>query len=171
MSLAKSLLPEFDHEMITTRSVLGAVRETSTSFRPHPKSWTMGELSLHIANLLSWLVSTLKSTEFDLDPPGGPKFSLPKFESAAATLAIFERNSKAARAALLTASDSDLMVPWTLKSGGRAIFTMPRIACVRSFVMNHVIHHRGQLTVYLRLCDIAVPSIYGPTADNPTPGG
>jgi uncharacterized damage-inducible protein DinB len=116
-------------------------------------------------------VSTLKSTEFDLAPPGGPRFSPPKFESAAATLAIFELNSRAARAALATASDSDLMVTWTLKSGGHPIFTMPRIACVRSFVLNHLIHHRGQLTVYLRLCDIAVPSVYGPTADNPTPGG
>lgn len=171
MSIAKSLLPEFDHEMITTRAVLSAVAEDRTGFRPHPRSWTMGELSLHIANLLHWLCMTLQSTELDLDPVDGPTFTSPKFESAAATLARFEQNRDAARAALAQASDGDLMVPWTLKSRGHAIFTMPRLACVRTFVLNHVIHHRGQLTVYLRLCDIAVPSIYGPTADNPTPGG
>lgn len=171
MPIAKALLPEFDQEMMTTRAVLRAVREDKTGFRPHAKSWTTGELSMHIANLLSWLVSTLHSTEFDLNPPGGPRFSPPKFESAAATLQSFDNNSKIARTALATASDADLMVAWTLKSAGVPIFTMPRIACVRSFVLNHLIHHRGQLTVYLRLCDIAVPSVYGPTADNPTPGG
>jgi len=165
MAIRDSLLPELDHELATTRQVLAVVPEAQTSFRPHVKSWTLGELSLHVANLLTWLPMTLKGTELDLDPPGGPRFVPPKFESAAATLKTFDGAARAARAALAAASDADLLVPWTLKKHGQAMFTMPRAACVRSFVMNHLIHHRGQLTVYLRLCDVPLPSIYGPTAD------
>ena len=165
MAIRDALLPELDQEFATTRSVLALVPESKTSFRPHKKSWTLGELSLHLANLLTWLPSTLKSTELDLAPPGGPSFTPPKFESAAATLRMFDETSRAARAALAAASDTDLMVPWTLKRKGQALFTLPRVACVRSFVMNHLIHHRGQLTVYLRLCDVPLPPVYGPTAD------
>jgi uncharacterized damage-inducible protein DinB len=170
MSLAAALLPEFDQETATTRHVLAAVPQAKTAFRPHRKSWTLGELSLHAANVLAWLPMTLQTTELDLDPPGGAKFAPREFESAAATLAAFDANVTAARAALQAASDQDLMVPWTLKSRGRPHFTLPRLACVRSFVLNHMIHHRGQLTVYLRLCDVPVPMVYGPTADTPGPG-
>jgi len=165
MALRDSLLPELDHELATTRSVLAVVPEAKTAFRPHAKSWTLGELSLHVANLLTWLPSTLRSTELDLSPPGGPAFTPPRFESAAATLKMFDETSRAARAALAAASDAELLVPWTLKKSGQVMFTMPRLACVRSFIMNHMIHHRGQLTVYLRLCDVPLPSVYGPTAD------
>lgn len=165
MALTDALLPEFDQELSTTRTLLAAVPEARTSFRPHPKSWTLGELSLHLAHLLTWLPSTLTLTELDLDPPGGPSFVPPKFESAAATLRMFDTNAKAARAALASASDADLQVPWTLKKHGQALFTLPRAACVRSFVLNHLIHHRGQLTVYLRLVDVPLPPVYGPTAD------
>ena len=165
MALRDSLLPELDQELATTRRVLAAVPEAKTGFRPHTKSWTLGELSLHLANLLTWLPMTLKGTELDLDPPGGPRFVPPKFESAAATLKRFDETARAARSALAAASDAELMVPWTLKRHGQALFTLPRIACVRSFVMNHLIHHRGQLSVYLRLVDVPLPPIYGPTAD------
>jgi uncharacterized damage-inducible protein DinB len=165
MAIRDGLLPELDQELATTRALLALVPASKTSFRPHPKSWTLGELSLHVANLLSWLPSTLRATELDLDPPSGPKFVPPKFESPAATLAMFDETARAARAALSTASDADLAVPWTLKKHGQALFTLPRAACVRTFVMNHLIHHRGQLTVYLRMCDVALPPIYGPTAD------
>jgi len=165
MPIRDSLLPELDQELATTRKLLAAVPEAKTAFRPHAKSWTLGELSLHLANLLTWLPSTLKATELDLSPPGGQPFTPPRFESAAATLRMFDETSRAARAALASASDAELMVPWTLKRSGQALFTMPRLACVRSFVMNHLIHHRGQLTVYLRLCDVPLPPVYGPTAD------
>ncbi len=165
MALRDSLLPELDQELATTRKLLELVPEAKTSFRPHQKSWTLGELSLHLANLLTWLPSTLKATEVDLDPPGGPRFVPPKFESAAATLEMFDETARAARSALAAASDAELMVPWTLKKRGQAMFTLPRVACVRSFVMNHLIHHRGQLTVYLRLVDVPLPPVYGPTAD------
>ena len=163
MLIRDSLLPELDQELATTRRVLAIVPEQHTGFRPHKKSWTLGELSLHVANVLSWLPLTLETTEFDLNTPGGQ--SSKSFESAAATCQRFEETSRAARAALARASDADLLVPWTLKRQGQALFTLPRVACVRSFVMNHLIHHRGQLTVYLRLVDVPLPPIYGPTAD------
>jgi uncharacterized damage-inducible protein DinB len=165
MAIRDSFLTELDHELATTRKLLEIVPEAKTSFRPHVKSWTLGELSLHVANVLNWLPMTLNRTELDLDPPGGPKFVPPKFESAKATLKMFDETARAARAALATASDSDLAVPWTLKKHGQVMFTMPRAACVRSFVMNHMIHHRGQLTVYLRMVDVPLPPVYGPTAD------
>lgn len=165
MAIRDALLPEFDQELATTRTLLGLVPETRTSFRPHPKSWTLGELSLHLANLLTWLPSTLSATELDLDPPGGPRFVPPKFESAATTLRVFDENARAARTALAAASDADMQVPWTLKKHGQPLFTLPRVACLRSFVLNHLIHHRGQLTVYLRLVDVPLPPVYGPTAD------
>lgn len=164
-AIRDALLAELDQELSTTRRVLALVPEAKTGFRPHPKSWTLGELALHVANVLTWLPSTLRTTELDLDPPGGPSFVPPKFESAAATLRAFEQNAHAARTTLATATEAELAVPWTLKKRGQALFTVPRGACVRSFVLNHLIHHRGQLTVYLRLCDVPLPPIYGPTAD------
>ena len=165
MAIRDTLLTELDNELATTRTLLALVPASRTSFRPHPKSWTLGELSLHLANVLTWLPTTLKTTELDLDPPGGPKFVPPKFESAAATLAMFDETARAARAALANASDADLAVPWSLKKHGQVMFTLPRAACLRSFVLNHLIHHRGQLTVYLRMCDVPLPPVYGPTAD------
>jgi uncharacterized damage-inducible protein DinB len=165
MAIRDSLIPELQQELASTRSVLAVVPEAKTGFRPHPKSWTLGELSLHVANVLTWMSWTMKATELDLSPPGGPDLVPPKFESAAATLRFFDETSRAALAALSAASDEDLRVPWTLKRKGQSLFTLPRLACVRSFVMNHHIHHRGQLTVYLRMCDVPLPPIYGPTAD------
>jgi len=165
MPLRDPLLSELDHELATTRTVLASIPEARTGFRPHPKSWTLGELSLHVANVLTWMPMTLRTRELDLSPPGGPEYVAPRFESAAATLRFFDETSRAARAALGQASDEELRVAWTLKRKGQALFTLPRIACLRSFVMNHLIHHRGQLTVYLRLCDVPLPPVYGPTAD------
>lgn len=164
-AIRDSLLPELDQEFATTRTLLALVPAAQTAFRPHPKSWTLGELALHLANLLTWLPMTLKATEFDLDPPGGPRVVSPKFESVRATLAFFDETSRAARAALAKATDAELLVPWTLKKHGQAMFSLPRAACLRSFVMNHLIHHRGQLTVYLRLVNVPLPPVYGPTAD------
>jgi uncharacterized damage-inducible protein DinB len=165
VAIRDALLPELESELATTRTLLALVPASKTSFRPHPKSWTLGELSLHLANLLTWLPLTLKSTELDLDPPGGPSFSPPRFESPSATLAMFDETARAGRAALAAATEAELAVPWTLKKRGQELFTLPRGACIRSFVMNHLVHHRGQLTVYLRLCDVPLPPVYGPTAD------
>jgi len=167
MTLATSLLPELDNESATTRKLLETIPAAKAGWRPHPKSWSLGDLSVHIANLPSWMSITLAQTELDLAPPGGPVFTPPKFESPAATVRFFDANVAKARAALAAASDAELLVPWTLKNGGVAQFTLPRLAVLRSFVLNHLIHHRGQLTVYLRLCDVPLPSVYGPTADMP----
>ncbi len=165
MALRDSFLPELDQELATTRALLALVPEAQTSFRPHPKSWTLGQLALHLANLLAWMPLTLERDELDLDPPGGPAFPPPTFESAAANLRLFDANARRARASLAAASDECLRGPWTLKKRGQTLFTAPRMACVRSFQLNHLIHHRGQLTVYLRLVDVPLPPVYGPTAD------
>ena len=104
-----ALLPEFDQETATTRCCLERIPEQQTAWRPHAKSWTLGELGLHLANLLTWTGPTLTQTELDIDPPGGPAWTPPKFESPSATLALFDANQSAARAAIAAASDEDLM--------------------------------------------------------------
>ncbi len=163
--ISQSVLPEFDNEMANTRKVLERLTDAIATWKPHPKSFAAGDLGLHIANLVGWTSVTLGQTELDMNPPGGPAWKSPPYESAKRTLEVFDGEVVKARAALASASDADFAVHWTLKSGGNAIFTMPRVAVIRIFVMNHVIHHRAQLTVYLRMKDIPVPSIYGPSAD------
>jgi uncharacterized damage-inducible protein DinB len=167
MSIAESLLPEFDRETGLTRQLLERVPNEKASWKPHPKSFSLGDLSLHIANLLTWAVSTMKQTEFDINPPGGPGFVPLKFESVGSTLKALDENVRTTRAVIAGATDGELMVMWTFKNGGKTVFSMPRIAVLRSFVMNHMIHHRGQLTVYLRELDVPLPQMYGPTADSP----
>ncbi|MBM4188289.1 MAG: damage-inducible protein DinB [Gemmatimonadetes bacterium] len=164
MSIAESVLPEFDHEMATTRRLLERV-PANLDFKPHPKSFSLGDLAAHIANLPHWGVVTMQGTELDVNPPGGPPFVSPSYGSRSDNLATFDKNTAAARAALAAASDSDYLVNWSLKNGGATVFTMPRVVVIRSFVLNHLIHHRGQLSVYLRMNEVPVPSIYGPTAD------
>jgi uncharacterized damage-inducible protein DinB len=165
MSIAQMLLPEFDSEMATTRRVLERVPDAETAWKPHPKSATLGELALHISNIPHWMTASLKRTELDLSPPGGPSYDPPAFRSMADALADFDRNVEQGREAIAAATDADFAIKWTLKFGGKVIFSSPRTDVVRSFVMSHLIHHRGQLTVYLRLKDIPLPSVYGPTAD------
>ena len=165
MTIAQSMLPEFDHEMSTTRSLLERVPDEQAAWRPHGKSTALGDLATHLVGLASWAVPVLTQPELDLNPPGGPGFKLPAFTSTADLLQQFDGNVRAAREQIARTTDADLMVPWSLKSAGHAIFTMPRVSVMRMFFMNHIIHHRGQLSVYLRLNDVPLPSIYGPTAD------
>ena len=165
MAIKESILPEHDHEMATTRKLLERIPEQNAAWKPHAKSMSLGHLGVHLSQLPLWGAVTMQETELDLNPPGGPAFKTPDFESTAALLARFDDHVAQARAAIAAASDPDFMVPWTLKNGGHTIFTMPRVACLRTFVVNHLIHHRGQLSVYLRLNDVPVPSIYGPSAD------
>jgi uncharacterized damage-inducible protein DinB len=165
MAIKDSILPEFDHEMATTRKLLERVPEDKKDWQPHTKSMSLGRLSQHLATLPQWVVKTMKETELDMNPPGGPGFKPPEFESTASALATFDENVRTGREAIAAAEDKDWMVSWSLKNGGQTIFTLPRVAVLRSFVTNHVIHHRGQLSVYLRLNDVPVPSIYGPSAD------
>ena len=164
MGLSKSLLPEFDNEMANTRKTLERVPDDKFDWKPHKKSTAMGGLAGHLANLPSWGTLTVDADSFDL-APGGQPVQTPSLSSGKEVLAKFDENVAATRAAIAGASDEELFKPWTLLSNGNTLLTMPKIAVLRNFVMNHMIHHRAQLGVYLRLNDIPVPSIYGPSAD------
>jgi uncharacterized damage-inducible protein DinB len=159
--IAASMLPEFDHEMATTRRTLERVPDDKFGWKPHQKSFSMGDLATHVANLPSWTVITIDQDAFDLSAP----FESPKATRRADLLRLFDANVAAARAKLAGAGDGTLTGSWTLRSGSQVHFTMPRVAVLRSFVMNHLIHHRAQLGVYLRLNDVPVPESYGPSAD------
>jgi uncharacterized damage-inducible protein DinB len=165
MSLGKALLPEFDQEMANTRKTLERIPMDKPDFKPHEKSMPMGRLAIHVAALPDWAATTIEQDSLDFAPVGGKPFELPKASSQKELLAIFDEGVTKARAAIAGASDEHLGKPWSLLSGGKVIFTMPRAAVLRSMVMNHIVHHRAQLGVYLRLNNIAVPSIYGPSAD------
>ena len=160
MPMVDALLPEFDHEMSVTRKVLERVPGDRFEWKPHPKSMSFGALAQHVANLPMWGAMTLTKSELDL---GGPQ-PLPA-PSRAELLAGFDQRVNETRALLAAVSDAELMVPWTLKRDGHTIFSMPKAAVWRSFVLSHLIHHRAQLSVYLRLNDVPVPSMYGPSAD------
>lgn len=164
MGISQSLLPEFDHEMANTRKTLERVPDEKFDWKPHDKSFPMGSLAGHLANLPSWGSLTLSSDSFDM-APGGEPLKTPPLASGKDVLTKFDENVAATRAAIEGATDQDLFKPWTLLSNGNTILTMPKVGVLRSFVMNHMIHHRAQLGVYLRLNDIPVPSIYGPSAD------
>ena len=163
MAIKDALVPEFDHEMATTRRLLERVPETEFDWKPHEKSMSLGQLAGHIANLPTWCSATLEHTVLELDTIGDTRPRSP--ESRAWLLQQFDGNVAAARNLLTTKTDADMLSPWTLKKGGHELFTMPRLSAIRSFVMNHMIHHRGQLSVFLRLRNVPVPPIYGPTAD------
>ncbi len=166
MAIKDALLPEFDHEMATTRRVIERVPDGKFAYKPHDKSMTMGRLASHIADMPTWAVSGITLDSLDLAAGHKP------FEAAsqAELLAAFDKNASAARSAIAGATDETFMKNWSLKNGATTLMTMPKIAVVRSFVLNHIIHHRGQLSVYLRLNDVPVPSIYGPSADEGTLG-
>jgi uncharacterized damage-inducible protein DinB len=165
MPISQALLPEYDHEMTTTRKVLERCPEDKYTWKPHQKSWDMASLATHIANMPGWAVETIAKDSLDVAPPGAPPYKEQPVKSREELLAKFDRNVAAGRAAIEGTGDAQLMASWTLLSGGKEIFTLPRIAVLRSMIMNHGIHHRAQLTVYLRLNDVPVPGIYGPSAD------
>ena len=165
MTIKDALLPEFDQEMANTRKTLERVPEDKFAWKPHPKSFSMISLATHIATMTGWTVDTMTKESFDISPPGAPPYKEEPAASRAQLLERFDKSVSGARAALASAGDEDFLKNWTLQAGGHTLFTMPRIACVRTFVMNHVIHHRAQMGVYLRLNDVPVPSIYGPSAD------
>jgi uncharacterized damage-inducible protein DinB len=160
MTLNQILLPEFDHEMANTRRALARVPGDRLDWSPHPKSMTLGRLASHLAEFGDWAAQTCEQEELDLSG-----YQPPVYSSTAEILETFDANVAAGRAALAAASDELLKGKWSLRSGGHAVFTMPRAAVLRSFVLSHLIHHRGQLSVYLRLLDLPVPALYGPSAD------
>lgn len=165
MKISETVLPEFDQEMANTRKTLERVPFDKLSWKPHPKSFSFGGLATHIATMADWANLTMEMDAFDYAPPGAPPYQAPTFASNQEMLAAFDQGVAKARSAIAAADDSKFLAPWSLMAGGKTIMTMPRIAVIRSFVLNHTIHHRAQLGVYLRLNDIAVPALYGPTAD------
>ena len=165
MSISASLLPEFDQEMANTRKALERMPDDKFDWKPHEKSGTMGWLANHLANLPSWTVYTINQDSLDLAPTDGESIKWEGKGSRQELLDYFDKNVGAARAAIVEASDEEFLKPWSLLKGGVTLMTLPKIAVMRGFVMNHIIHHRGQFTVYLRLNDVPVPPLYGPSAD------
>ncbi len=166
MSISQNLLPEFDDEMSKTRSVLERCPESKFSWKPHAKSGTMIWLAGHLAGMPEWTILTLNTDSFDYAPPGAEPPKQEPIKSAKELLATFDAGVAKARAALAGASDDAMNKSWSLLAGGQPVFTMPRTAVYRSMIMNHMIHHRAQLGVYLRLNDVPVPGLYGPSADD-----
>ena len=165
MSYAEALLPEFDREMANTRKVLERVPDNKFDWQAHPKSHTIGWNASHVADLPNWLAVSLTTPSLDIAPVGGPRYEFSKAASRQEVLDIFDRNVAAARKAITEVMDDEVHKPWSLLQAGKEIFTMPRSAVVRGMVMNHLIHHRAHLCVYLRLNDIPVPGMYGPSGD------
>ena len=165
MPISQMILPEFDHEMANTRKTLERVPDGKFSWKPHEKSSSLGGLATHLANIPSWTKNTFEADELDVAPPGQPPYKLEEAKSRAELLESFDKNVASARAALEAATDENWQGKWSLLMGGKTIFKLPRTAVMRGFIMSHSIHHRAQLGVYLRLLDVPVPSIYGPSAD------
>ena len=161
-TLAQLSLGDFTQELATTRRVLERVPDEHWDWKPHPKSMTLGQLAGHIANLLLWGQHTLGATEVDFaSPPPAP----PRHADRTAALAAYDATAADVGARLGSASDEALGETYTLRRGPQVMMAMPRAAMLRGFILSHMIHHRGQLSVYLRLLDVPVPSIYGPSAD------
>ncbi|HUO35481.1 MAG TPA: DinB family protein [Candidatus Acidoferrum sp.] len=165
MAIRETILPEFDYEMSATRKTLERVPEGKPDWQPHAKSMKLGRLAGHLAELPTWAVMGLQQDSIDIAPLGAPPRPVNAMTTRKKLLEDFDKNVADARAAIAAASDEQFMKPWSLLKGGQTLMTLPRIAVLRSFVLNHSIHHRAQLGVYLRLNDVAVPSIYGPSAD------
>jgi uncharacterized damage-inducible protein DinB len=164
VALRDAVLPEFDHEMGTTRRLLERVPEGDLAWKPHPKSMSLGELASHLVDIPGWAGAIMKAPSFDMEMAGDD--AKPKAPAARAVLLErFDRTVAEARAMIAAASDGEWMAKWTLKKAGQDVFSAPRVAAAKSFLVNHSIHHRGQLSVYLRLRNVPVPSIYGPSAD------
>jgi len=161
MTFSETYLPEFDHEMANTHKMLEALPDGQFDWKPHAKSMSLGRLATHVAELVEWGALVVNQDSLELGraaPAQGPA-------TKAAVMELLDKNTAASHKAIASASDEHLAKLWTLLYGGQTIFTMPRAQVLRSVVMSHVIHHRGQLSVYLRLLDVPIPGMYGPSAD------
>ncbi|MCX6552060.1 MAG: DinB family protein [Acidobacteria bacterium] len=162
MAIKDALLPEFDHEMALARKVIERVAEDRLGWQPHEKSMTLGRLANHVTEIPLWGHTILNDAEFDMTD-GSHKPSAK--DKVADMLSAFDETTAKVRTMLAAKTDAELMSTWVFKHNGKEMFSMPRVAAFRGWVMNHVIHHRGQLSVYLRQTGSKVPSIYGPSAD------
>lgn len=162
MTISELLLPEFDQEMKSTRKLLECVPDEKLTYKPHEKSMNVAQLASHIAQLPFWAAETINKDGLDLAPDQKPFIAASKTE----LLNAFDTNVELGRAAIAVANDEHLAKTWALTSGGKTFLAMPRVNVLRSVVMNHLIHHRAQLGVALRLIDVAIPGMYGPSADD-----
>lgn len=168
MPLIDALLPEFDREMGLTRRALERTPDGQFDWRPHPTSVTLGRLAEHLAEMPLWATMTMTLGELEMTTERPPDYKRP--DTRTAVLSMFDTNYKAGRNNLVGKIDGEFLAPWKLKAQGKEVFTMPKIAVMRNFVLNHMIHHRGQFTVYLRMLGVPVPSIYGPSGDEQVSG-
>jgi uncharacterized damage-inducible protein DinB len=161
MAIKDALLADYDHEMGTTRRLLERVPDSKLAWKPHDKSMSLGDLATHVSRIPTWGGTILNEPFFDLTetPPAGAGLA-----SCAAILAAFD-DARAQTRGWMDRIDGEYNALWTLKRAGQQVFSVPRVAAFRSFVLHHIIHHRGQLSVYLRMNDVLVPAIYGPSAD------
>jgi uncharacterized damage-inducible protein DinB len=165
MAIRDALLPEFDDEMAKTRKILERVPEQNLNWKPHEKSMTLGRLASHLSDIPSYTAMTIAKESVDVAVPGDEGYKPVELKTSADLLEVFDKNVAEARAAIAGADDEHLQKPWSLLQGGKSLFTLPRAAVLRRFVFSHMIHHRAQLGVYLRLNDVPLPAIYGPSAD------
>jgi uncharacterized damage-inducible protein DinB len=165
MPVRDSLLPEFDHEMAVTRRVLERLPESGWTWKPHEKSFDLGGLAAHVARIPRWGRTILDGDFYDLEHDNAAAPGQPAPATLQSVLETFDRHVGDLRKQLVNRTDAELMAPWALKRGSHLVMSMPRLTALRSFVLHHLIHHRGQLTVYLRLQDVPLPPLYGSTAD------
>jgi uncharacterized damage-inducible protein DinB len=161
MAIKDALLADYDHEMGATRRLLERLPDDKLAWKPHEKSRSLGELAAHLSGIPGWADTILNEPSFDLDAAPA---AAPEPVSRAALLAAFDE-TRARTRGWMGRTDAEYNALWTLKRSGQQLFSLPRVAAFRSFVLHHIIHHRGQLSVYLRMNDVPVPAIYGPSAD------
>jgi len=165
MALNELLLPELDMELANTRKVLERLPVDKLDWRPHEKSGSLVWLAKHLANLPGWGTLTLVRDSYDMAPDAKIPDDFPGDSVREAILAVFDHKAAELRAALIGTSDEAFQHPWTFSVGGKPLFTQPRYAVLRGMFLNHLIHHRAQFCVYLRMNNVPLPAIYGPTAD------
>ena len=162
MSMIQGFINELTHESANTRKMLERIPGEAFSYKPHDKSMGFGRLATHVAELPGWIAMTIKTDELDFNANKYEPFNTTSTEEL---LTHHDENVAKALEALQSMSPDDLMKPWTLRRGEQVLMSMPKVAVIRNMCLNHLIHHRGQLSVYMRLNGIALPGIYGPTAD------
>lgn len=165
MSYSKLILPEFELEMASTRKVLERVPNDKLEWKAHPKSNSVGWVMSHLVEIPGWVEATLTGDTWDIAPKGGEPYKTPMLKSHEEALKLFDANVETAKKMIAATSDADFEKNWSLLMGGETIISMPKLGVIRTWVLNHTIHHRAFLLSYLRLLDIPLPGMYGPSGD------